>query len=53
MPFFLLNGEVIWQTNDYPLSKELHAGGNQDWWSICWSVASHVLPMVIRAFRLR
>ena len=24
-PSFLLNGEVIWQTSDYSLSKELHA----------------------------
>ena len=25
-PIFLLNGEVIWQASDTPLTKELHAG---------------------------
>ena len=27
-PIFLLNGEVIWQASDSPLSKELHVHGN-------------------------
>ena len=29
-PIFLLNGEVIWQVSDSPLSKELHGIGNAD-----------------------
>ena len=28
-PTFLLNGEVIWQASDSPLSKELHIYSNK------------------------
>ena len=30
-PIFLLNGEVIWQASDAPLTKELHVLKDMNW----------------------